>query len=129
MKRILAALLLLALACTLAGCGNTKNKKADRVLVQIDIGQVSYLEANCLGLGPRIVRMKDDPSLILALVTMLNGRYDYYDTLKQGKTIGDMFYSFTFYYKGIDTGLKLIFDDDYLYVVRKEGKSYYRYKQ
>ena len=128
MKRILAALLLLALACTLAGCGNAKNKKEDTVLVQIDSGQVSYLEANCFGYGPRIIRMKDDPSLILALITILNGQYDYYDTLKQGKTIGDRFYSFTFCFKGIDTGLKLVFDDDYLYVVRKEGKSFYRYK-
>ncbi len=127
MKRILSALLL-ALACTLAGCGNAKNRKADTVLVQIDSGQVSYLEANCLGLGPRTVRMEDDPSLILALITMLNGQYDYSDTLKQGKAIGDRFYYFTFYYKGIDKGLKLIFDDDYLYVVRKEGESYYKYK-
>ncbi len=126
MRRILSALLLLALVCTLAGCGNAK-KRADTVLVQIDSGQVSYLEANCF-LGPRIVRMEDDPGLVLALITMLNGQYDYYDTLKQGKAIGDRFYYVTFYYKGIDAGLKLIFDDDYLYVVRKEGESYFRYK-
>ena len=129
MKRSLAALLLLALACTLAGCGNAKNRKADTVLVQIDSGQVSYLEANFLGLGPRTVRMEDDPSLILALVTMMNGQYDYYDTWELPMMAsGNGLYSFTFFYKEPAVKMKVIFDDDYLYVERKDGKSLYRYK-
>lgn len=126
-----AIILFLALCLSLtAGCGS---KQETHITVQIDSKQVSYLEAYCLGLGPRTVRTEDDPELVLALIEMFNGEYSYYDTLEIPIifSAGDP-YSVIFYDNSRNEIIKLSFMDDELYVVHKNGKSdarsYDRYK-
>ena len=124
-KTIIIVALVLCLSM-IAGCGN---KRQQTFTVQIDSKQVSYLEAYCLGLGPRTVRMEDDPELVLALIEMFNGTYSYYDTWKiPQKVSGGGPYSITLYDTSKNEIMNLRFMDDKLYVLHKEGKSFDRYK-
>lgn len=131
MKNKSAIILAFALCLTIfAGC---RSKQKSSITVQIDSKQVSYLEAYCLSLGPRTVRMEDDPALVLALIEMFNGEYSYYDTLEIPIifSAGDP-YTVIFYDNSRNEIIKLSFMDDELYVVHKNGKSdarsYDRYK-
>lgn len=127
MKNKSAIIIFLALCLSLtAGCGS---KQETHITVQIDSKQVSYLEAYCLGLGPRTVRTEDDPELVLALIEMFNGTYSYYDTWEIPQKIsGGGPYSVTLYDNSKKEIMTLCFMDDKLYAVHKEGKSFDRYK-
>lgn len=108
-----------------AGCESQKRKQS--FAIQIEITQVSYIQANCLGLGPKIIHKEECPELVAELIDMLNGEYSYYDTWDIPEVSGGGPYSISFFDDENKEILKLRFYKDLLYVTHTETKSYDRY--
>ena len=125
--RLVFVFVIILLVSVIAVMVNGADRKKN-LTIEIDSTQVSYIRAYCLGMGPRIVWMDDDPEVLNKLFSMLNGEYSFYDEWKAPEVDGGGPYSVEIYDENQDEIMGVRFLDHLIYVVHREGKSYYRYE-